>query len=100
MTDRTALPVTEAAPKRGCGCSHPEPDGVPEIDARLLPHAVRHAAVLGAFDAVPAGGSLDLVAPHRPTPLLRQLAERAGGSVTVTELARDAEVWRGRITRG
>lgn len=84
---------------RGCGCSHADDAGVPDLDARLLPHAVRHAAVLGAFEAIPAGGSLDLVAPHRPTPLLRQLAERTTGPVTVTELARDTEVWRGRITK-
>ena len=95
MTDQPPV-VAE----RGCGCGHHDDEGVPELDARLLPHALRHAAVLGAFGAVADGGSLDLVAPHRPTPLLRQIAERTAGPVTVTELARDAGVWRGRITKG
>ena len=102
-THREGPTVSEPLPvgrQRGCGCSRHDDEGVPEIDARLLPHAVRHAAVLGAFEAIADGGSLDLVTPHRPTPLLRQLAERTPGPVTVTELVRDADVWRGRITKG
>ncbi|WP_088281062.1 DUF2249 domain-containing protein [Kineosporia sp. R_H_3] len=95
MSDATPIPLSES---RGCGCSTPA-TGVPELDARLLPRAVRHAAVLGAFDAVPAGGALDLVTPHRPTPLLRQIAAKLDGQVSVVELEHGADEWRGRITR-
>lgn len=54
--------------------------GTRELDVRAIPHAIRHATVLGAFDAIPSGGSMVLVASHDPQPLLRQLAQRAGGT--------------------
>jgi hypothetical protein len=46
-----------------CGCGESDA-GVPELDVRSVPHAIRHATVFGAFDAVPPGGSPLLVAPH------------------------------------
>jgi uncharacterized protein (DUF2249 family) len=49
--------------------------------------------VFGAFDAIAAGNSLVLVAPHDPLPLLRQLSERADGRLEVTYLQRGP--WRG-----
>lgn len=81
-----------------CGCGETD-SGVPELDVRAVPHAIRHATVFGAFDAVPPGGSLVLVAPHDPQPLLRQLAERTGGRVDVTYLDRGPEAWRLQLTR-
>ncbi|RAU90559.1 DUF2249 domain-containing protein, partial [Mycolicibacter senuensis] len=53
----------------------------------------------GAFDAVPAGGSMLLVAPHDPIPLLHQLAERSGGRLAVGYEERGPEAWRLRLTR-
>ena len=54
--------------------------------------------MFGAWSAIPTGGSLVLVAPHDPKPLLAQLAER-DGPVTVTYLDEGADAWRLRLTR-
>ena len=87
-----------AEPAGGCGCRGTG-ERVPELDVRTIPHAIRHATVLGAFDAVPTGGSLVLVAPHDPQPLLRQLSERAGRQIAVTYLERGPQAWRLQLTR-
>jgi len=79
-----------------CGCGgHDEAD--PVLDVRAIPHAIRHATVFGAFEAIPVGGSLVLVAPHLPTPLLGQLADRA--PIDVDVLVDGPEAWHVRITR-
>ncbi|MGV0790948.1 DUF2249 domain-containing protein [Mycolicibacterium sp. XJ1819] len=81
-----------------CGCG--ESDGPePVLDAREVPHAIRHATVFGAFDAVPVGGTLVLIAPHDPVPLLRQLHDRTAGRVAVEYVERGPEAWRLRLTR-
>lgn len=82
----------------GCGCGE-EDEEMPELDVREIPHAIRHATVFGAFDAVPVGGSMLLVAPHDPIPLLHQLAERSGGRIAVAYEERGPEAWRLRLTR-
>lgn len=82
----------------GCGCGE-EDDEMPELDVREVPHAIRHATVFGAFDAVPVGGSMLLVAPHDPIPLLRQLTERSGGRLAVGYEERGPQAWRLRLTR-
>lgn len=82
----------------GCGCGE-ENEEMPELDVREIPHAIRHATVFGAFDAVPVGGSMILVAPHDPIPLLHQLAERSGGRIAVGYEERGPEAWRLRLTR-
>jgi uncharacterized protein (DUF2249 family) len=82
----------------GCNCGE-EDEEMPELDVREIPHAIRHATVFGAFDAVPAGGSMLLVAPHDPIPLLHQLAERSGGRLAVGYEQRGPDAWRLRLTR-
>lgn len=82
-----------------CGCGESD-QGVPELDVRTVPHAIRHATVFGAFDAIPAGGSLLLVAPHDPLPLLHQLAHRANGALTVSYVQKGPDAWRLLLTRG
>ena len=87
-------PVTSTG--GGCNCgNHADEDVV--LDVRLIPHAVRHGSVIGAFDSIPAGCSLVLVAPHNPIPLLTQLAERA--PIAVEYLVEGPEEWRLRISR-
>jgi uncharacterized protein (DUF2249 family) len=88
------------APARGsCGCGGHDDAAIPVLDVRSVPHAIRHATVFGAFDAVPEGGSLLLVAPHDPLPLLRQLSARAGGALAVDYEERGPDAWRLRLTR-
>jgi uncharacterized protein (DUF2249 family) len=55
--------------------------------------------VLGAFDAIEPGGSLVLIAPHDPQPLLRQLAFRTEGQLEVSYLERGPQAWRLQLTR-
>ena len=80
----------------GCSCGH-DNHAEPVLDVRLIPHAIRHGSVFGAFDAVPKGGALVLVAPHNPLPLLTQLAERA--PIGVEYLVEGPDEWRLRIRR-
>jgi uncharacterized protein (DUF2249 family) len=87
------------AARSSCGC-HDEPEGaVPELDARAIPHAIRHATVFGALDAVQAGATLDLLAPHDPLPLLAQIDQRWPDGFDVAYLERGPETWRLRFTR-
>lgn len=90
--------VQAMASPGGCGCGGTD-DAVPELDVRAIPHAIRHATVIGALEAVPPAGSLVLVAPHDPQPLLRQLTERAGGRLRVEYLECGPDAWRLRLTR-
>jgi uncharacterized protein (DUF2249 family) len=80
----------------GCACGH---DGAEDIvlDVRAIPHAIRHAAVFGAFDAIPQNGSIVIVAPHAPLPLLQQLSQRA--PIEVEYLSEGPTEWHVRITR-
>jgi uncharacterized protein (DUF2249 family) len=84
----------------GCGCGASADADAPELDVRDVPHAIRHATVFGAFNAVPAGGSLVLVAPHDPIPLLEQLAARTDGGLAVSYEERGPQAWRLRLTKG
>ena len=82
-----------------CGCGEVDGPGYPELDARVIPHAIRHATIFGALDSVGAGSGLVLVAPHDPLPLLAQLERRAPGSYSVEYLERGPEAWRLRLVR-
>ncbi|HYN30103.1 MAG TPA: DUF2249 domain-containing protein [Dermatophilaceae bacterium] len=82
-----------------CTCGGSEEAGHPELDARSIPHAIRHATIFGALDAVSPGAGLVLVAPHDPLPLLAQAADRYDGAFTVDYLERGPEAWRLLLTR-
>ncbi len=91
-------PTTAGAEPHVCGCGESDSD-VPVLDVRQVPHSIRHATVFGAFDAVPVGGALVLVAPHDPVPLLRQLDHRASGRLEVDYEQRGPEAWRLRLIK-
>ena len=97
VEDITITSKDKTAGGCACGCGHD--DSVPALDVRGVPHAIRHATVFGALSAIPAGGSLDLVAPHDPKPLLAQIADREAGAVSVRYLAEGPNAWRLRLTR-
>ncbi|KOU77229.1 cation-binding protein [Streptomyces sp. MMG1533] len=80
-----------------CGCGGTEDTAEPELDVREVPHALRHATVFGALDAVPAGTAMVLVAPHDPLPLLAQIEQRSPGTFSVEYLERGPEAWRLRL---
>lgn len=89
---------TGLEPAHACGCGEVDADD-PVLDVREVPHSIRHATVFGAFDAVPVGGALVLVAHHDPVPLLRQLHERASGRIDIDYEQRGPEAWRLRLIK-
>lgn len=91
-----------SAPSGGCGghCTCGDrADNAPELDTRLIPPAIRHAAIFGALGAVLPGDSMVLVAPHEPVPLLQQLAQAQPGQWTTVSSPSGPDEWRVRLTR-
>jgi uncharacterized protein (DUF2249 family) len=88
----------EAHGHGGCNCGDTD-EGMPELDARLVPHAIRHATIFGALDAVAPGRGMVLVAPHDPLPLLAQIEQRLPGAFAVEYLERGPEAWRLQFVR-
>jgi uncharacterized protein (DUF2249 family) len=82
-----------------CACGESDAGGLPELDARSIPHAIRHATVFGALETVRPGGGLMLLAPHDPRPLLHQIGDRWPGRFEVEYVERGPDTWRLAITR-
>lgn len=82
-----------------CACGESPVSGFPELDARTIPHAIRHATIFGALDAVRPGRGLVMVAPHDPLPLLAQLQRREPDTFDVTYLQQGPDAWRLAIVR-
>ena len=85
--------------QHACGCGESDGEGWPELDARIVPHAIRHATVFGALDAVGPGKGMVLVAPHDPIPLLAQIEQRHPGVFTTEYLERGPEAWKIQFLR-
>ncbi len=84
---------SEAKPTTGhgdsaCACGTVDPPGNPELDVRVIPHAIRHATIFGALDAVAPGAGLEIVADHDPIPLLLQVQQRTPDRFDITYLER------------
>lgn len=77
-----------------CACGGHDDDGMPELDTRTIPHAIRHATIFGALDGLRPGAGLHLSANHDPLPLLAQLEQRQPGAFEVRYLERGPEDWR------
>ena len=86
-----------AAEGHVCGCEHEDTEVV--LDVRAIPHAIRHATVRGAFGAIPVGGTMVLVAPHRPMPLLAELSADANGALALEFLVEEPGECHVRLTR-
>lgn len=91
------LPVTEVS--TGCGCSDAEAHADPVLDARAIPHAIRHGAIFGALDSLSRGGAMVLIAPHDPLPLLDQARSRYPDGLTVDYLQSGPDSWHLRLAR-
>lgn len=96
MVDPQTLPVHDVSSGCVCGCTD---EGVPALDVRTVPHAIRHATVFGALGAISVGNSMDLIAPHDPKPLLAQIKDREDGSIEVHYLREGPDAWALRLTR-
>lgn len=90
----TSAPEASGGCGGACACGESDGPEYPELDARTVPHAIRHSTIFGALDAVQPGGGMVLVAPHDPLPLLRQLEGRAPGAFSVDYLERGPQAWR------
>ena len=75
-------PAETAGGGHTCNCGEVDGPGYPELDARAVPHAIRHATIFGALDAVRPGAGMVLVAPHDPLPLLAQIEQRSPDEFT------------------
>ena len=99
----TTSPVTgpeeSEAAASPCGCGSVDPAGHPELDARAIPHAIRHATIFGALGGLRPGAGLVLVAPHDPLPLLAQLERREPDGFDVDYLERGPQAWRLTLVR-
>ncbi len=54
-------------------------DPVHVIDVRTIAPAQRHSQIFATFDALPAGGALELVNDHDPVPLYFQFEKMRSG---------------------
>lgn len=97
--DATGQPSGCGGAGHSCTCGETDGPEYPELDARTIPHAIRHATIFGALDGVRAGSGMVLVAPHDPLPLLAQLEQRAPGAFDVDYLQRGPEAWRLSLVR-
>lgn len=95
---KSDLPLTTSAgtSSTSCRCGEAHTDE-PVLDARTLPHAIRHAAIFGALESLKSGAALQLIAPHDPQPLLAQIDKKYPGAYTVEYLDRGEPDWRLRL---
>jgi uncharacterized protein (DUF2249 family) len=98
-TDVRAEPPAASDCAGGCACGESDAPGYPELDARAIPHAIRHAAIFGALEGVAPGAGLVLLAPHDPVGLLAQLQQRAPDTYDIEYLQRGPEAWRLSLVR-
>ena len=97
MTEPIQIHDETAAPTgHSCGCHEHDAD-TPVLDVRTIPHAIRHAAIFGAFEAIAPGGAIVLIAPHAPVPMLTQLSQRA--PIDVEYLVDAPTEWHVKVTR-
>ena len=80
------LPITEKS-GHTCNCGHS--DEIPVLDARELPHAIRHGAILGSIAQLKPGAQMHLIAPHNPLPLLDQVRSLHGDAVEISYVSED-----------
>ncbi|AJQ90085.1 DUF2249 domain-containing protein [Propionibacterium freudenreichii] len=92
MTD---LPITQT---HHCTCAEGETN-TPELDASAIPHAIRHAAILGALQGLGHNESMILVAPHNPLPLLDQIDSMWPDVFSLEYVQEGPDAWKIRFTR-
>lgn len=70
------------------------------LDVRPVEPKDRFEAIMGAYEALPSGGTLELVVDHDPKCMYYTLrATRGEGAFTFEYLEDGPEVWRVEVTR-
>lgn len=82
-----------------CDCGTQNTSAYPELDATLIPHAIRHGAIFGALDSLQVGSGMVLLAPHKPVPLLAQIEVRTPGAFEVSFLNEGPDMWHVQFVR-
>ncbi|MDQ4490485.1 DUF2249 domain-containing protein [Sinomonas sp. ASV486] len=96
-TEANPLTLTQ---KSSCACGEHDAEGFPELDVRVIPHAIRHATIFGALDSLPVGSGLVIIANHAPLPLLAQVEQRyREGAFGVAYLSEGPEEWKVQFRR-
>ena len=96
-TEANPLTLTQ---KSSCACGEHDAEGFPELDVRVIPHAIRHATIFGALDSLPVGSGLVIIANHAPLPLLAQVEQRyREGAFEVSHLSEGPEEWKVQFRR-
>ncbi len=62
---------------------HLSPDAIYPFDARGIAKRFRHAAIFGALDSLQPGETMRFANDHDPLPLLAQITQRYGESVSI-----------------
>jgi uncharacterized protein (DUF2249 family) len=71
-----------------------------ELDVRPVQPKDRFQTIMGAYEALPAGATLDLVVDHDPRCMYYTLkATRGADAFTFAYLEDGPEVWRVEVTR-
>ena len=70
---------------------HLSPDQIYPFDARGIAKRFRHAAIIGALDALRPGETMRFVNDHDPLPLLDQLQTRYGEQLAIAYKQRGPE---------
>lgn len=97
-----SIAITEKnthASEHTCNCGAENTSTYPELDATLIPHAIRHGAIFGALDSLQVGSGMVLLAPHKPVPLLAQIEARTPGAFAVSFLNEGHEKWHVQFVR-
>lgn len=81
-----------------CTCGEGDAERV-VLDVRLIPHAIRHAAVFGALNSLAPMASMDIVANHDPVPLRAQLEQQSPGLFSVDYITSGPDEWILRFGR-
>jgi uncharacterized protein (DUF2249 family) len=72
-----------------------------ELDVRPVAPKDRFETIMGAYESLPHGGTLDLIVDHDPKCMYYTLkATRAGDGFVFAYLEDGPEVWRVAVTRG
>ncbi|WP_459193224.1 DUF2249 domain-containing protein [Halosimplex sp. J119] len=77
-----------------------EEDVVTRYDVREIPKQERHPTIHHRYGMIPEDGTMELIAPHEPRPLLREFRQRYGDSFDWEVVEDEPGRCRVRITKG
>lgn len=97
---KQSISLNNSTDSHGHSCACGEADeALPELDVQTIPHAVRHAAIFGALEAIAPRGGMIISATHNPLPLLAQLEQRHPGRFETSYIEEGPERWRIKFVR-